>query len=95
MKLKTKCFAVFLGVWVKLVALKIKELYEKEIGILQWHPLAITPSPFLQKWSLPYSTLEWQPIMAPSNDTTPTPPKIDRHPPPTFIGYYNGNGIQQ
>ena len=63
-KLKTKFIAVFLGVWVKLVALKIGT-YETEIGTLQWHPA------LPQSWPSPssphHSTLQWQwhPAMAP------------------------------
>ena len=76
MKLKTKSFAVFLGIWVKLVTLKIKKLYNIEIGTLQWHPPVMTPRPLPQSWSSPHTTLEWHPVMAPSNGTIPTPPKL-------------------
>ena len=69
-KLKTKSIVVFFVVWVKLVALKIKGKYEKEIGTLQWYS-AMAPRRLPQSWSSPvppsHITLEWHPAMAPSS----------------------------
>ena len=81
-KLKTKCIVVFLGVWVKLVALNIEGGYETEIGTLQWHPAkALRP--------LPQSTPQWHPAMAlrplPQSWSSPSPPPTIAH----------NNGTQQ
>ena len=79
-KLKTKFIAVFLGVWVKLVALKIGT-YETEIGTLQWHP----PRPLPQSWPSPSSptiahwngTLQWHPpCPLPQSWPSPSSPTI-------------------
>ena len=72
-KLKTKFIAVFLGVWVKLVALKIGT-YETEIGTQQWHhvnsPKVGRHPPTIAHYN---GTQQWHHVHS---------PKVGRHPPP-------------
>ena len=90
----TKFIVVFLGVWVKLVALNTEGGYETGIGTLQWHP-AIAPRPLPQNWSLPSppstiahynGTLQWSVQWHPAMPLRPLPQSW--YPPPTIAQWH-------